>query len=205
MKIITYGDSITDAGRAGFPLGHGYALMVAAQLQSEVPQKYEIINQGISGHRIVDLYARVKRDVWNHNPDVMSILIGINDIWHDLGDEPNGVDLVRFERVYRMLIEDTLARLPDLKIMIMEPFVLKGGATEAQFEKFLEVKKYAQVAKQIAKDYNLVFVPLQDKLDELSSASSPEVYAPDGVHPSPAGAYVIAQEWIKAFKENIDK
>ena len=147
MKILFYGDSITDAMRnredlnAISGLGVGYVRSVADKLIGENPNKYKIINTGISGNRIVDLYARIKCDCWNHEPDLISILIGINDIWHELGKH-NGVELDRFEKVYRMLIEDTLKRLPNVKIMLLEPFVLEGLRTSQDdeipdiFEKF---------------------------------------------------------------------
>ena len=139
MKILFYGDSITDMGRdrncevgAVSSYGVGYPIFVAEKLFEIDPLKWTIVNRGISGNRIVDLYARIKADVWNHKPDVLSILIGINDIWHELGGG-NGVDLERFERIYDMLLSDTKERLTDLKIILMEPFVLKGGATAEKY------------------------------------------------------------------------
>ena len=170
-----FGDSITDACRARdgdyglYAYGNGYVKFVAGDLLFSDPTKYQIINRGISGNRIVDLYARVKADVWNETPDVLSVLIGINDIWHEIAHK-NGVDLTRFERVYRMLIEDTLQRFPNLKIILCEPFVLTGSATGAAgsdtFKTFSEVKNYAKVVKKLAEDYGLYFLPLQGKLDE---------------------------------------
>ena len=173
MRIVLFGDSITDMGRDRkldtpdyrCSYGHGYPIFIAGDLYRQDPNKHQVINRGISGNRIVDLYARIKSDVWNLQPDVLSILIGINDIWHEL-EFNNGVDVVRFEKVYRMLIEDTLEKLPNVKIMILEPFIEKGTATEAKWESFLEVKEYAKVAKKIAEDYNLIFVPLQSVIDE---------------------------------------
>ena len=210
MKILMYGDSITDMGRNrdlianSFGYGMGYPQFVAGELIYKNPEKYVVINRGISGNRIVDLYARIKVDVWNQEPDVLSILIGINDIWHEIGGK-NGVEIDRFERVYRMLIEDTLKRLPNLKIMLCEPFVLEGSATEGEnFEKFLQVKEYARVVKQLAKDYNCVFVPLQEKFDECAKKYGAKYYLYDGVHPDAAGAKLISQEWLKAFYAEID-
>ena len=207
MKILTYGDSITDAGREASwtQIGVGYPAYIAGELLAENPEKYEVVNRGISGNRIVDLYARIKRDVWNHNPDVLSILIGINDIWHGLGDDPNDVELERFVKVYRMLIEDTLKVLPNVKIMLCEPFVLHGNATDPHFEKFSEIKEYAKEIKKMADEYGLTYVPLQAKLDEMAAKFSPQAFAGDGVHPTVAGAKVIADEWLKVFRKEIDK
>ena len=206
MRILFFGDSITDMSRnreADFAFnsyGYGYPLFVAGELHFNSPQQYEIINRGIGGHRIVDLYARVKKDVWNLKPDVLSILIGVNDVWHELYGE-NGVDIRRFDKMYRMLIEDTKKELPDLKIIICEPFILKESATEEKYEEFLQVKEYAKVVKKIAEDYNLPFLPLQDKFDEVTEKYGVKYYLPDGVHPSVAGAKLIANEWLQLFEK----
>ena len=209
MKILFYGDSITDMGRhrdwqdhPAFGYGVGYPNFVIGELSYSQPKEYEFVNRGISGNRIVDLYARIKVDVWNHNPDVLSILIGVNDVWHEWGGK-NGVELDRFERVYRMLIEDTKAKFPNIKLIICEPFVLKGEATnseEGQWEHFLQVKEYAKVVKKIAQDYGATFVALQDKFDEAAEKYGVETYLYDGVHPATAGAKLIANEWLKAFR-----
>lgn len=212
MKIITFGDSITDAGRnreadvrKKEALGFGYPLLLQAELGFENPEKYLVINRGIGGNRIVDLYARVKKDVWNLQPDVLSIFIGVNDVWHDLSEQPNGVDLVRFEKVYRMLLDDTLAVLPNVKIMLIEPFVAHGVTTDLNVEHFAQVKDYAKVVRKLATEYKLPFLPLQEKFDELEQKAAPEYWTADGVHPTVMGAKMIANEWIKLFKAEIDK
>ncbi len=206
MKILFYGDSITDMGRSremdgqAFGYGVGYVNSVASTLKYENPEKYEIINRGISGNRIVDLYARVKADVWNHHPDVVSILIGVNDVWHEIY-AGNGVDLKRYERMYRMLLEDTKEQLPNVKFILCEPFILKGSATEERYEAFCEVKKYAAVVKKLAKEYGAAFVALQDKFDEAAEKHGAVHYLYDGVHPDLAGGKLIAEEWLKAFRK----
>ena len=209
MKILIYGDSITDAGRSrdkeNVPAAYGssYPFLITAALNGRHPLEHEYVNRGISGNRVVDLYARVKCDVWNLKPDMISILIGINDIWHEI-DKENGVDLERFEKVYRMLIEDTKKVLPNVKLVIMEPFVLHGTATDENYKRFLEVKKYAKVAKKIAKDYKCVFVPLQKDLDEAAEKYGPAYCLRDGVHPAMGGAYIIADKWLKTvFSESL--
>ncbi len=214
MKIVMFGDSITDAGRdraADYGLssyGHGYVKFVAGELLFNDPEGYQIVNRGISGNRIVDLYARIKADVWNEQPDFLSVLIGINDIWHEICGG-NGVDIVRFEKVYRMLIEDTLQRFPNLKILLCEPFVLTGSATgekdSESFKKFSEVRSYAKVVKKIAEDYGLYFLPLQEKLDEAAKKWSPAALLADGVHPAMAGAKLIANEWLSCFENIVNK
>lgn len=211
MKILFLGDSITDMSRKynsdGLieSYGDSYVFFVAGKLLSENPQAYQIINRGIGGNRIVDLYARIKRDVWNEKPDVLSILIGVNDVWHEFAEQPNGVDLVRWEKIYRMLIEETKEKLPNTKIIICEPFVLRGRATEYgnRYEDFQIVKKYATKAKEIAEDYRLSFVPLQKKFDEAAEKFGGTYYLYDGVHPDVAGAALIAKEWLSVFETQI--
>ena len=209
MKILFYGDSITDMGRsrenpdhAAFGYGVGYPNFIIGELAYNQPNTYQFVNRGISGNRIVDLYARIKADVWNHNPDVLSILIGVNDVWHEWGGK-NGVELDRFEKMYRTLIEDTKAKLPNIQFILCEPFVLKGVATdseEGQWEHFLQVKEYAKVVQKLAQEYGAHFVALQDKFDEVAEKYGAENYLYDGVHPATAGAKLIATEWLKVFK-----
>ena len=205
MKIVFFGDSITDMNRNrdvdgnAFGYGVGYVNSVSGTLKYENPEKYQIINRGIGGNRVVDLYARVKVDVWNQEPDLISILIGVNDVWHEIYGN-NGVEIDRFERIYRMLIEDTKKRLPNVKFILCEPFVLKGSATEEKYEEFCEVKKYAAVVKKLAEEYGAPFVALQEKFDEEAAKYGAEHYLYDGVHPDVAGAKLIAEEWLKAFR-----
>ena len=210
MKIVFFGDSITDAGRNReidhqlTSYGNGFVKFVSGELIGGNPVGYEIYNRGIGGNRIVDLYARVKADVWNLEPDVLSILIGINDIWHEIGNA-NGVDIVRFEKIYRMLLQDTLAYLPNVELILCEPFVLVGTATAENMSRFLEVKEYAKVVEKLAKEFGAYFLPLQEKLERFATKYSPELYLSDGVHPNTAGAKLIAEEWLKMYKNEIEK
>ena len=211
MKILCFGDSITDMGRDKnaesfdpWCLGYGYPYVLSSKFSEEDPLKHQIINRGISGNRIVDLYARIKCDVWNLKPDVLSILVGINDIWHEI-ENKNGVELERFDKVYRMLIEDTLKVLPDLKIILLEPFVLRGTATDGKQTHFAKVKEYSKAIKKIAEDFGAEFVPLQSKLDECAQKYGAEKILWDGVHPTVAGSTIIANEWLKVFKNKVEK
>lgn len=210
QKVILFqGDSITDCGRDKEKQsnnGRGYAHLVSAHLNAEEPMAYQCINRGISGNRVVDLYARIKIDMINLKPDYMSILIGINDVWHEY-TRKNGVAAEKFEMVYGLLIEELQQALPDLKIMIMEPFVLHGSATNTdeehpgRWEHFSsECVLRRQAAKRVAEKYGLPFIPLQELLDRVS-ADTPEGYwLADGVHPTPAGHELIKREWLKTFE-----
>lgn len=201
-RILFQGDSITDAGRSfenDDNLGGGYPNLVMAKLGCRNAGEYEFINRGISGNRSIDLLARVKADAINLKPDVMSILIGINDVWHEIASS-NGVSAERYELYYKMFIDQVKEALPDIKIMIMEPFVLKASATEANWEDFKTgAKERAVIAKKIADEYGLEFVPLADMFNEVAEKAEPSYWLSDGVHPTFFGHELIANEWIKAF------
>ena len=202
MKILFQGDSITDCGRSrdnDSYLGHGYPRFTQGKLMVAEPGKHTFINRGISGNRIVDVYARIKTDIINLKPDVMSILIGINDVWHEIANQ-NGVDAKKFEKIYDMLISEIKEALPEIKIMILEPFVVKGCATTEKWDIFdLETNLRAAAAKRIAEKHNLTFIPLQDMFDSMPDNVLPDYWAGDGVHPTAAGHELISNEWIKAF------
>lgn len=206
-KIMFQGDSITDTGRntnsgSLISIGQGYAMIASAYLGAKYPGEYEFVNRGISGNRIVDLYARIKGDGWNDTPHVLSILIGVNDVWHEL-DWKNGVDSRRFRNMYRMLISDTLTECPDTRLLIMEPFLLKGSETEKKWDSFFPmVRERAAVAREAAQEYGQVFLPLQDVFDRACERAPADWWLGDGVHPNPAGHQLIADEWIKCFEAN---
>ena len=200
MKTIVFqGDSITDFGRnreqqdnfnSPAQLGTGYVNLTASELLWRFPEDdLHIYNRGIGGHRVVDLYARWKIDTINLNPDIITILIGVNDFWH--GElNGNNVEIDRFETVYRMLLDWTFKACPKVKVILMAPFTVTGlGPVTPEFA--AEVAKYAQVVEKIAKDYDLPFIPLQKHFDDALKTMEPAYLAPDGIHPSPAGHTII--------------
>ena len=206
-KILFQGDSITDAGRSreyDENRGIGYPTLVSASLGFDRPDEFEFINKGISGNRVIDLIARVKADIINLKPDYMSILIGINDVWHEFGSH-NGIDTKRYEMYYNMLIEEVKEALPDIKIMILEPFVLKGTGTEENWDEFRRgAEEKAAAAKRVAQKNNLLFVPLMEKFDEAIKKAPENYWLADGVHPTAMGHELIKREWLKAF-ETLEK
>ncbi len=202
-KILFQGDSITDCGRtssggAGFNgqgLGPGYPGMVASRLWCDHPDAgYEVINRGISGNRIVDLYARWKMDALNLNPDVISILIGVNDTWHERNWQ-NGVEVPRYERIFRELLAWTKEALPNVKLVLIEPFI---GDNEGIADMAPEVAERAAVVRKLAAEFDAEFLPMQQILNDNAKRSGGLGYwFTDGVHPSPAGQQLIADEWLK--------
>lgn len=208
ITILFQGDSITDCGRdreKDTHNGRGYAHLVSAHLMGNHPYEYVCLNRGVSGNRVVDLYARIKKDMINLKPDYMSVLIGINDVWHEYTRQ-NGVDAEKFEMVYGLMIEELQRALPDLKIMILEPFVLPGIATvtddehPGRWEYFTsECSLRREAAKRIAEKYNLLFIPLQEMFNKANENAPADYWLADGVHPTPAGHELIKNEWLKAF------
>ncbi len=205
MKTVVFqGDSITDAGRNrdnDNERGIGYPTLVSAELGYKYPGEYVFINEGVSGNRIVDLYARIKRDIINRKPDYLTILIGINDVWHEI-NERNGVDNKKFFKVYCDLIEEIRSVLPDIKIFILEPFVLKASATEKSWSIFRrETEMRAESAKAVAEKFGLTFIPLQEKFDEAEKKAEASYWLGDGVHPTAAGHELIAKELSAALEK----
>ena len=207
MRILFQGDSITDCYRVkegdalDLRMGMGYAMLCQAELMCQEPNKYEIMNRGISGNRINDLYARIKKDIINLKPDVMSILIGVNDVWHEFGEQ-NGVDADKYFKIYSMLIEEVKEALPEIKIMILEPFCLKERGNDTYWDEFkVEVAKRGEMAKKVAEKFDLPFIPLQQKFDDAAKLAPNAYWLADGVHPTAAGHFLIKNEWIKAFKK----
>ena len=208
MKILFQGDSITDAGRArdnNESVGAGYPLLVKANLGLEHPGEYQFVNRGISGNRVVDLYARIRQDMINLKPDYMSILVGVNDVAHEYYHQ-NGVSAEKFEMVYNLLLEEIKQALPNIKLMILEPFVLQGSLSDGgpgcweYMQK--EVPLRAAAAKRVAEKQGAVFVPLQAVFDKANAdAPVKNFWLKDGVHPTEAGHELIKREWLKAFEQ----
>ncbi len=201
-RVLFQGDSITDACRLrneadGFNMGYGYAMIAAANLGSEYPGEFEFFNKANGGNKITDLYARMKRDIFALKPDYMSLMIGVNDVWHEKNND--GTTAERFEQIYRCIIEDTLNELPDIKIMLMTPF--HNCITEKIFDNFNEeVSVRANIVKKLADEYGLALMDTQAVIDEIQKIAPMEFWAADGVHPTIFGHKKIADKWLETFK-----
>lgn len=207
--ILFQGDSITDAGRSRKPeetalpnshaaLGNGYAWLAATELLLSHPNDaLKIYNRGISGHKVFQLAERWQADCLDLKPDVLSILIGVNDIWHSLDPKLNYKGtLETYERDYHALMDRTRKALPKVKLVVCEPFVLRCGAVTEKW--FPEFDRYRAAARQVAVKHRATFVPFQTMFDEAVKLAPPEHWAGDGVHPSAAGAALMAHFWVKA-------
>jgi len=202
--ILFQGDSITDCRRdrevGGTPndlhsLGKGYAMMASAQILSARPgADLKFFNRGISGNRVVDLSARVKSDLINLAPDVVSILIGVNDTWHGQRHQ-NGVTVPKYERVYRELLAEVREALPRVRFVLCEPFVLQCGVVSDDW--IVEIDQRRAVVAGLAREFEATFIPFQSIFDECVTLASPSYWAADGVHPSAAGHLRMANAWVK--------
>ena len=205
--IVFQGDSVTDSSRnreqLGFNdpsgLGGGYAGMAVGQLLGETPEnRWQCYNRGVSGHKVFELADRWQADCLALKPDVLSILIGVNDFWHTLSHGYTGT-VETYEQDYRALLDRTRTALPDVILIIGEPFAVTGGTalTEAWYPAYAA---YREAAKRIAEDYGATWIAYQSIFDEALKRAPVEHWCPDGVHPAPAGNYMMAQAWLDAFQ-----
>ncbi len=208
--ILFQGDSITDCDRNRqdfFNMGFGYANLTKGALGFENPNEYQYVNRGVSGDRIVDLYARIKCDFININPDYASIFVGVNDAWHEISGR-NGVDTEKFEKIYSMYLDEIYDACPNVKIFLIAPYVLEGSATcgtedmPDRYERFVhDVGEKAQAVKRIAEKYNLPLVELQPAFDEACKKAPADYWTLDGVHPTVCGHELIKRLWLETFEK----
>ncbi|GFP75693.1 SGNH/GDSL hydrolase family protein [Clostridium fungisolvens] len=208
-KVLFQGDSITDGNRTrdndpNHFLGHGYAYIIAAKLGADEPEKnYEFFNRGVSGNRIIDLYGRWQEDTLNLNPDILSILVGVNDIVWELNIKA-GISAEKYEKIYKLLIDETREKNPEVVIVICEPFILPVKGVKDNWNYWCEeIKKRQIAAMSIAKEYNCIFVPLQDEFNNACKRNEPEYWIWDGVHPTAAGHELIARKWIETINKSL--
>ncbi|MFF2089379.1 SGNH/GDSL hydrolase family protein [Paenibacillus sp. NPDC058174] len=206
--ILFQGDSITDGarGRSEDPnhlLGHSYAYLIGAKLGYELGEKQPLfINRGISGNRVSDLYARWNEDAIALKPDVISILIGVNDAWRTMSGEPSGIT-DRFGRAYKVLLEETREVMPNTGLILLEPFILKTGATEEKWEEWQQlIGLYQNITRELAEQFGAVFVPLQAAFDEACTSAEAAYWIWDGVHPTSAGHQIIADQWLSVVQNS---
>lgn len=202
--ILFQGDSITDCLRdrtRTWPndpaaLGAGYVGRIAGDLLAQHPGAgWRFLNRGISGDRVVDLLGRWRRDTLALEPDLVSILVGVNDTWHEslFG---NGVPVARYEELYRLLLADTRAARPQCRLVLGEPFALPGGEFKAEW--MPELRERGAVVRRLAGEFGAAFVPYQQMFDAAQKKYTATELAADGVHPSPLGHQLMTVAWREA-------
>ncbi|PQJ34788.1 hypothetical protein BSZ35_09410 [Salinibacter sp. 10B] len=205
--LVFQGDSITDTGRQRTKaapnepsgLGSGYAALVASTLLGTQPKRDWICyNRGVGGDTVHDLAARWEDECLALQPDVLSILVGVNDFWYTVSGEHDGTP-ERYEHQYRRLLDRTCSAHPDVTLVIGEPFALPGSSTVDE-QWALHFDEYRQVARRVAVDYGATWVPYQSMFDEALEEAPAAYWASDGVHPTAAGHYRMAQAWLAAVR-----
>lgn len=206
-KIILFqGDSITDGGRLkgkenawdlNHQMGHGYAFLINAAMGCRYPEKnLRFYNRGVSGNRVGDLYGRWMEDTICLKPDILSVMVGINDCGSTLHDGA-GSSPARFEKIYQLMLEEAREANPGVKIVLCEPFALPVGPIQEDFAAWNKLLRPLQEkVRSIAEKNEAVFVPLQDRFQELLSVREAEYWVWDGVHPTVCGHQIIARQWL---------
>ena len=202
-RLVFFGDSITEWGRdreEASSLGNGYVASLSQLLDENYPEADLIyFNRGIGGNRIHDLNARIK-DCLDLKPDVVFLLIGINDVWHQVGQKDFGSEeeANRFEAEYRKLLEQ-LQEAGIQRILLLEPFVLPRPSDRLSWR--VDLDKKIQVVRKLAQDFQLEFIPLDGLINEEAIKVGVETLTgEDGVHPTCIGAQFIADEILKRIE-----
>ncbi len=199
--VLFQGDSVTDNGRSrnataanhAGALGNGYPLLVASAMLREQPSAgWQFYNRGVSGNKVPDLDARWEADAIALKPAVLSLLIGINDYWHTKSFGYAGTT-AQFESQLIALLARTKSALPGVRLVVMEPFVMKVGAVDDTW--FPAFDERRAIVARVARGANATFVSLQDTFDKAARTTGPAHWAADGVHPTPAGHALIAERW----------
>jgi acyl-CoA thioesterase I len=197
--VLFQGDSITDFDRSRSDdndLGSGYAALVAAWFAALHPGiKVRFLNRGISGNRAADLRARWKEDCLDLKPNLVSILIGINDTWRRY-DSHDPTSVETYQDNFRAILQ--LTAQSGAQILILEPFLLPVPEDRKAWRGDLDPKIHA--ARELAREFGAGYVALDGLFAEASAKRDPAFWLPDGVHPSLAGHALIAQAWLKAVQ-----
>ena len=201
QTILFIGDSITDAGRlevAYRPFGYGYVHFVAYRLLAKYPEyNISVINTGISGDTIRDLNDRWEKDCLNHKPDILSILIGINDVFRQYtGRLDAAVLLDEYQLTYKRLLSLVKDKY-NCRLILIEPFMFCDDKTNPAY---ITLKQYIHAVRALAAEFDAVLVPLQELVDNKIKEVSPEKFSDDMVHPYVWAHAWIAQRWLDATK-----
>lgn len=202
FTFLFQGDSITDGNRTrdndwNHIMGHGYQYIIASRLWYDFPKKrFHFFNRGISGNKVTDLAARWQKDTLDLKPDVLSILIGINDTSASVYGNSD-FTVAQYESGYRSLLQQTRAQQPNVQFVLCEPFLLPVGRVKEKWEDYSDgVAKRSAVVQRLSREFNAVFVPFQEAFNKALEKAPAEYWIWDGIHPMPAGHELMAREWL---------
>lgn len=196
--LLFLGDSITDCGRREDPdgLGFGYVRLIAEHFAAHEPSA-RVVNTGIGGDKVADLVRRFGPDALDHDPQVVTIYVGVNDVWHSFtrGEHVSDED---FEGGYRYLLDQLSATRPGIPVLLVLPFVVDVDDEKASYHGELDRK--VAIIRDLAKEFGCAVVDLEAMLEQAWRVGhTPVSIAEDGVHPTIAGHRLIADTWLEAF------
>ncbi len=208
MNILFQGDSITDGMRLKEPerrrdlnnqTGHSYVYILAGYLgYTRAKAGLRFINRGVSGESIGEIYARREADIFEENPDVFSLLAGINESCRITDGENITEHMKKFEKTYRQLLDELLERRPDCGIILCEPFVFETERNAAEYPKqYAVIKAISEMLPEAARAYHAVYVTLWDEMRSLCDETGNTYWTWDGIHPTEAGHHFIAMRWLE--------
>jgi lysophospholipase L1-like esterase len=208
--ILFQGDSITDGNRGrntdpNHIMGHGYAFSIASRVGADYPEKrYQFYNRGISGNKVNDLEKRWQAETLDLKPDVLSILVGVNDSSSVVFKREPLISVEKYEEIYTSLLEQTKAAFPTILFVLCEPFILQVGRVKENWQKYhSDIVQRQSVVRKLAEKYNAVFVSFQEVFDKACEKAPADYWIWDGVHPTVAGHELIAREWLKQVEKRI--
>lgn len=194
--ILFQGDSITDGNRGrdldpNHILGHGYAFLIASALSGRNPEmNWTFLNRGVSGDTVLQMRERWDRDTIDLKPDVLSIMIGVNDYWR--GENPE-----EYKQAFDELLAYTVKKLPQIKLFIIEPFATLE--TPQKTSGTVSISDYQDAARELAQKYGAVYVRTQDIFDaKIATEPRPKYWIWDGVHPTYSGHWLLYESWLNA-------
>lgn len=193
-RILFQGDSITDGNRGrnedpNHILGHGYCFIIAAKFGAQFPErKLTFLNRGISGNTVQSLAARWQQDTIELKPDVLSILVGIND---------EGVPLDQYEQVYDKLLTDAKAANPNIRFVLCEPFYLPNDGHKDSDPRYQDVKQRQVIVAKLAVKHHAALVEFQKVFDDACKRAPAQYWVWDAIHPTYSGHQLMADEWVR--------
>ena len=207
LTVLFQGDSITDGNRSrdkdwNHVMGHGYGCLIASRLWYDYPHRNLMFyNRGVSGNRIKDLEARWQKDALDLKPDVISILVGVNDV-NAIINNAGPESIEQFEETYKRILDKTKEALPHTQIVLCEPFIFQLGHVNVKTEIWqTEIRKQQATVRQLAKTYHAIFVEMQEPFNNACKKAPASYWIWDGIHPMPAGHELMARLWINEVKK----
>lgn len=204
-RILFQGDSITDGNRGrntdpNHILGHGYQALIGSRFGADFPdQRLVFINRGISGNTVSDLAKRWQTDAIDLKPDILSILIGVNDLSHRVPAED-------YEKQYDQLLADTLRALPNVQLVLCEPFGLPVGPKKANWEAYrAQILERDAIVNRLGAKYHAPVVHFQKTFEDATNRAPADYWIWDGTHPTYAGHQLLADEWVRTVRTSLRK